>query len=553
MGRKVRDVILFAAAVAGCIVLTVALGGERIFGSAMIYNLVFLGVMIVIYLFALVGGVFRLTNVSLWLKDSTEQIDDMERETPLQEKIRRINTFKPFEKCLNRFLQDILRSRSGICDIEDYINEEEAEGYAHKRMLDLIPEVLTSLGILGTFVGLVWGLRSFEPSTYETMTTSVGSLVDGIKVAFMTSIYGLLLSILFSSSLKTGYQVMENAMNLFLDRFHARVVPSAAMEAQNMLINNQKEQNDMMRQLTAEFSDQVAHGFAENLTPTLEKINTQLGSMMMTITTNQQMFLKDIVNSFVREMKESFSTEFAQFGETLSTMNEVTNRNMIYSQQTGERVAAQLEAVFKKDEQMMHEAVASIQTEQGIIQGAYTGLMDRYQQVMSSYEKTQQETLANLEKAEKESASFWVACNQTMQNYVQESAKAYDQFEQSRNTMEELLEKVSVVYNKNELTLEEYRGLLQELKTTQSLVNNSLTNLTRIFSQLEIASKDGNKILLYPGLASRLSKESEKRIVDTVESRISESEEKQQAALEEILRNVQKLNSPSNKKNKWFS
>ncbi len=360
MGRKVRDVLLFVIAVAGCIVLTIALSRDNLFSPAMIYNFVFLGIMFVIYLIALCGGVFRLTNASTWLEDSADEIDDMESYAPLEEKVRRIDTFRPFSKCLNRFLQDMRRSQSGICDIEDYINEDEVDGYAHKRLMDMVPEVLTSLGILGTFVGLVWGLRSFEPSTYETMTNSVSSLVDGIKVAFMTSIYGLLLSILFSSSLKTGYQIMENAMNRFLDRFHTRIVPSAEMEVKNALINNQKEQNEMMRTLTREFSDQVAHGFAENMAPTLEKINLQLGSMMTSITSNQQLFLKDIVNSFVREMKESFSTEYAQFGETLTLLNETTNRNILYSQQTSQQIAADLTAAFEKDEQNMHSALEAM-------------------------------------------------------------------------------------------------------------------------------------------------------------------------------------------------
>ena len=53
----------------------------------------------------------------------------------------------------------------------------------------------TSIGILGTFVGLVWGLKDFQPSDYEAMTSSVSSLVDGIKVAFLTSIYGIAFSI----------------------------------------------------------------------------------------------------------------------------------------------------------------------------------------------------------------------------------------------------------------------------------------------------------------------------------------------------------------------
>ena len=553
MGRKVRDVLLFLAAIAGCIVLTIALGGENILGPAMIYNFVFLGVMIIIYIVALGGGVFRLTNVSSWLTDSADQIDDMDPRAPLEEKIRKIDTFRPFGKNLNRFLMDIRRSQSGICDIEDYVNEEEVEGYAHKRILDLIPEILTSLGILGTFVGLVWGLRSFEPSTYETMTTSVGSLVDGIKVAFMTSIYGLLLSILFSSSLKSGYQVMENALGLFLDRFHARVVPSAEMEVQNSLINNQKEQNEMMRSLTREFSDQVAHGFAENMAPTLEKINLQLGSMMTSISTNQQLFLKDIVSSFVREMKEAFSTEFSQFGETLNLLNEATNRNIAYSQQTSQKMAEDLEAAFAKDEQNMHAAMASVSAMQSRMQVASDQMLEQYQQALTSYTQAQEKALANLERSEKESAAFWVACNQTMQNYLQEAAKSYEEFGEVREAMEKSLQDIGSIYQTNGKILEGYQAQLQELKRTQDLTNSTLESIRKVFSSLEVAGRDGKQIILYPGLAARLSKESEQRIVKTLENRIEESEARQQESMEEIRRSIRKLNDPPQKKNKWFS
>ena len=84
MGRKVRDILLFLAAIAGCILLTVALGQDNILSPAMIYNFIFLGIMAVIYLVALCGGVFRLTNVSGWLKDSAEMIDDLEAEVPVE-------------------------------------------------------------------------------------------------------------------------------------------------------------------------------------------------------------------------------------------------------------------------------------------------------------------------------------------------------------------------------------------------------------------------------------------------------------------------------------
>lgn len=552
MGRKVRDTFIFLAAVAGCILLTLALAGENILRPAMIYNFVFLGIMVILYLTALVGGIFRLSNVTSWFRESAEQIDEMGNEETLEEKISAIDGFQPFTKCLTGFLQGIRRSSSGICDIEDYINEDEVDSYVHKRMLDLVPDMLTSLGILGTFVGLVWGLRSFEPSTYETMTSSVGSLVDGIKVAFMTSIYGLLLSLLCSSSYKTGYQAMSNALTRFLDRFHSRVVPSAEMAAQNLLVNNQKEQSELMRNLTSEFSDQVSHGFAANMAPTLEKINTQLGSMMTSISTSQQLFLEDIVRSFVKEMKSAFSTEFSQFGETLTTLNEMTNRNIEYSQRTSQQLAEEMKAAYTRDERMMHDTLSEMAVISGKMQESLGRMSEQNQKIMQNYTHVQEDAIQNLTKSEKESASFWVACNQTMQNYLTEAAKAYEHFDKANQSSEKLLTAIAVIYNKNEKVMEEQQKYLAELKTSQAAMNSSMEEIRRVFSQMELAGSDGKQIILYPGLASRLSKESENRIVKKMENRFDESEERQQEALDELRRSIKTLNDRTAKKGKWF-
>lgn len=550
MGRKIRDTLIFLAAIAGCVALTLALAGKDNFLSpTTIYNFVFLGIMIILYLAALIGGSFRLSNVSSWFLDSVEEMDVTDEEASVEEKVKSIDTFRPFSKCLSSFLADIQKSRSGICDIEDYINEDEVDGYVHKRMLDLVPDILTSLGILGTFVGLVWGLRSFQPSTYEAMTSSVTSLVDGIKVAFMTSIYGLLLSILCSSSLKTGYQAMVSALNLFLDRFHTRVVPSAEMEAQNLLVNSQKEQNELMRELTSDFSDQVAHGFAENMAPTLEKINNQLGDMMTSISTSQQMFLQDIVSNFVKEMKSTFATEFTQFGDTLNAMNEMTKRNINYSQHTSQQLAEEMKAAFSKDERNIHAALSEISVMQGKMQESVTRMTEQNQQIMQNYTKAQKETLVNLAKSEKESASFWVACNQTMQNYLTEASKAYTNFEQAHESSEKVLKAIAYVYQKNENVLEEHRKRLEKLQAAQSSMDKSLEEIRRVFSQIEVASDDGNQVVLYPGLSSRMNSETEQRIMD----KMDESSLRQEEILDEIRGDVKNLSERSGRKSRWFS
>jgi len=54
--------------------------------------------------------------------------------------------------------------------------------------------LLTSLGILGTFIGIVVGLLDFDPNKIDE---SIGYLLAGLKTAFITSLVGMSASIIF--------------------------------------------------------------------------------------------------------------------------------------------------------------------------------------------------------------------------------------------------------------------------------------------------------------------------------------------------------------------
>jgi hypothetical protein len=63
---------------------------------------------------------------------------------------------------------------------------------------DYTPSLLSSLGILGTFAGIVIGLLAFDP-TPEKMSNSITNLLWGLQTAFFTSIIGVFLSITFKA------------------------------------------------------------------------------------------------------------------------------------------------------------------------------------------------------------------------------------------------------------------------------------------------------------------------------------------------------------------
>ncbi|HOQ63746.1 MAG TPA: hypothetical protein PKZ39_07245, partial [Clostridia bacterium] len=72
---------------------------------------------------------------------------------------------RPMQKQWARFLANAeqLDQRGLSCDVEDYINDQTVlRDFAHFQLSEVIPGVLTSLGILGTFIGLMRGLGNLN-------------------------------------------------------------------------------------------------------------------------------------------------------------------------------------------------------------------------------------------------------------------------------------------------------------------------------------------------------------------------------------------------------
>jgi len=57
-----------------------------------------------------------------------------------------------------------------------------------------IPSVFTTLGVLGTFSGIFFGLQKFDVGN---INESIPMLLEGMKTAFLTSIVGIVLSLIF--------------------------------------------------------------------------------------------------------------------------------------------------------------------------------------------------------------------------------------------------------------------------------------------------------------------------------------------------------------------
>lgn len=66
------------------------------------------------------------------------------------------------------------------------------------RLLDAASGTLVGLGLLGTFLGLTLGIKDFDSSTTQNIQNSIQTLLSGMGTAFLTSLVGMLSSMVYA-------------------------------------------------------------------------------------------------------------------------------------------------------------------------------------------------------------------------------------------------------------------------------------------------------------------------------------------------------------------
>lgn len=139
--------------------------------------------------------------------------------------------------------------RPNFTDLDDLLDTRYIELKTWKSVVQLIPNTQTGIGILGTFVGLLAGIGNIGFSSAETVVTSVQSLLNGINVAFYTSIAGVILSIIFNIIYKIVWSMTSREMEMFYRTYHTYVRRSVDDSEKDREFQFQREVITFMRDM----------------------------------------------------------------------------------------------------------------------------------------------------------------------------------------------------------------------------------------------------------------------------------------------------------------
>ncbi|MCG9642086.1 MotA/TolQ/ExbB proton channel family protein [Vibrio sp. Isolate34] len=204
---------------------------------------------------------------------------------------------------------------------------------AYSGFVASCPNLLTSLGILGTFTGIVVGLMEFDPANIDD---SITLLLAGLKTAFLTSLVGMFLSILFKGIngllTRTDDEVIEdvgpseiyNVMNAQLESTKLLVSSIQGTEDSSLtsqIKNLRTDINDGNRNVMAQLKQKEVNDeqFANQL---WNKMN-EFGELLSKSATEQVInALKEVIVEFNDKLTEQFGENFKRLDESVKKLVE---------------------------------------------------------------------------------------------------------------------------------------------------------------------------------------------------------------------------------------
>lgn len=340
---------LYAIVVVFVLYLNGVFTGELGSYTNLIINVVFLIIIGILFIISSVSF-GRLNRVTYELEDIAFRLQEEYKEAKGKNLWANYkDTAKVFEE---KVLQDAFnkyrlrvksaktrRSTDFSCDLGEYINEDLLDRVGMNFFNSGVSGTLTGLGILGTFLGLSMGLGAFSGDDIFTISDNVGSLLSGMKVAFHTSVYGILFSLVFNVVYRSIMADAYETLGEFLSVFRQTAQPIGIKEDENsatMLVYQAGMASSLKQML------ELLKGNAKEQTAGVERI----------------------VNQFTAQMQSALDTDFKKLGSTLKSAGESQSVSAANAAEMVEAVTALVEV-----NRNVQEALAKVMERQEVFAG----------------------------------------------------------------------------------------------------------------------------------------------------------------------------------------
>lgn len=182
-----------------------------------------------------------------------------------------------------------------------------------RRWIEQLPSIVSTLGVIGTFLGITWGLTEFNPTDIDK---SIPTLLEGLKTAFFTSLAGMTGSLFLSRTISRIFDNKENGVSDI--NMAAAQITQAVNQMCQTLVQNTTQQ---MSQQTAFYNS------TSQLLSQMQSFQSTTGNTLAQLATLQNFQTQDIttINNHVEQINRNIGELVTIIDSMASTQNEISD------------------------------------------------------------------------------------------------------------------------------------------------------------------------------------------------------------------------------------
>lgn len=266
-----------------------------------------------------------------------------------------------------------------------------------------IPGIITGVGIIATFLGLLFGLLAFDPAGDPAkVQSSLALLLGGVGEAFMASGLAILIAMLITWKekfwLRECYEKLEQlttAIDLKFEpdetseEYLSQLLKSSqanetnARQLKDSLVNdlktmmtnlideNKKNQLAFTAQLTESYSktskdmaDQIGQSISDNLQAPLEKIASSVQQVSGDQSSAVQELMTDVLTAFMTKLESTFGSQMTGMSEMMTQSVSAMKEMQLGFTQLLTDMKVNSESSAKNLETQMAKMIEDIQSKQ---------------------------------------------------------------------------------------------------------------------------------------------------------------------------------------------
>ena len=265
------------------------------------------------------------------------------------------------------------------------------------RLLDTASGTLVGLGLLGTFLGLTLGVKDFDSSDASHIQDSIQVLLSGMATAFLTSLVGMLSSIIFTFFDKYWRNKLSKGLYILTEKL------DKSYYIDDITLNSINEGN-MLDRLYSNIQNLIIGQSSSVISTISAETKTISDKLTYTNQENQVVTMGNAVREILAENAEqsralkSFSTDLALelnngFDETLS--RQMQQKILPLMENVDNTTKAIIEHIDKMAESVASPATDMIQKVVSELKDSMSSVIDEFKTGLSGSATNELESLAS--------------------------------------------------------------------------------------------------------------------------------------------------------------